>query len=66
MIILIVLQAYNEFIVDPNGLNRINQQDVKPLEEMKLNNPAGYANIVKKADDLEVKLAKSTGKIKCK
>lgn len=33
---------------------------------MKLNNPAGYANIVKKADDLEVKLAKSTGKIKCK
>ncbi|WP_319004958.1 RHS repeat domain-containing protein [Flavobacterium frigoritolerans] len=53
-------------VADPNGLNRINQPGVKPLEEMKLNDPAGYADIVKKADDLEAKLAVSTGKIKCK
>ncbi|MDO4729357.1 MAG: RHS repeat-associated core domain-containing protein [Bacteroidota bacterium] len=53
-------------VQDPMGLNRINQPGAKPLEEMKINDPNAYADIVKKADELEAKLAKSTGKIKCK
>ncbi|MFW0737768.1 DUF6531 domain-containing protein [Flavobacterium sp. T12S277] len=50
---------------DPKGLNRINQPGNKPLEAMKINDPVAYADIVKKADDLEAKFNASTGKIKC-
>ena len=47
---------------DPKALNRINSR-YDALEELKNNNPAEYAKIKSKADEVKAKFNKSNGKI---
>jgi RHS repeat-associated protein len=50
---------------DPNFANAIESPGKKMIEDLKVNNPSEYSNIVKKADDIEAEFKTLKG-IKCK